>query len=288
MLFKSAETALKQAQLAGEPHLYYSREISTAVAARLALESKLRKALEDEQFVLYYQPKLDAKSGKVAGLEALIRWNDPDTGMVPPGRFIGVLEETRLIVAVGDWVIRTALADYRRWQDAGLRPPRIAVNVSAVQLRQRDFADQVSRAIEDSGVGAQALGLEITESLLMQDLEFNVEVLRKISDTGVEISIDDFGTGYSSLRYLAKLPVDALKVDQSFINTMVDEPDSMAIVTTVISLAHSLDLQVIAEGVESEEQSKFLRLLKCDEMQGYLFGKPMPAEQAGILLGEEL
>jgi EAL domain-containing protein (putative c-di-GMP-specific phosphodiesterase class I) len=195
-----------------------------------------------------------------------------------------LLEETGLILEVGWWALEKALSDYRRWHDAGMQVPPIAVNVSAVQLQQRNFASLVSRAIDSSSAGPKALELEITESLIMADIETNIETLRQISDMGVTIAIDDFGTGYSSLRYLAKLPVHSLKIDRSFIITMINDPNSMTIVSTVISLAHALALKVVAEGVDSEEQSKLLRLLKCDEMQGYRFSQPVPADKCVALI----
>jgi diguanylate cyclase (GGDEF)-like protein/PAS domain S-box-containing protein len=283
-LFKNAEAALKQAQSSGERLLYYAPEINAKVAQKLTLESKLRTALEHEQFVLHYQPKLDARDGRLSGFEALIRWQDPDAGLVPPGQFIPLLEETGLILEVGWWALEKALSDYRRWHDAGMQVPPIAETVSAVQLQQRNVASLVRRAIDSSSAGPKALELEITESLIMADIETNIETLRQISDMGVTIAIDDFGTGYSSLRYLAKLPVHSLKIDRSFIITMINDPNSMTIVSTVISLAHALALKVVAEGVDSEEQSKLLRLLKCDEMQGYRFSQPVPADKCVALI----
>jgi EAL domain-containing protein (putative c-di-GMP-specific phosphodiesterase class I) len=256
--------------------------MNAAVAETLLLENKLRQALETEQFVLHYQPKVDLLTGALSGFEALIRWNDPETGLVPPLKFIPLLEDTGLILEVGRWAMRKALRDYQEWHEQGLRPPRIAVNVSPIQLRQKDFVSVVREVV--AGSALQGLNLEITESLLMEDTEENIEKLRAIRAMDIDIAIDDFGTGYSSLRYLAKLPVNALKIDRSFIITMADNPDSMSIVSTIISLAHSLNLKVIAEGVESEEQRKFLKLLKCDEIQGYLVSKPVPAENIPSML----
>jgi PAS domain S-box-containing protein/diguanylate cyclase (GGDEF)-like protein len=287
-LFKNAEAALKQAQSTGTRYLYYAPQINAKAAEKLALESRLHEAVEREQFVLYYQPKLDAKSGQIAGFEALIRWNDPHTGLVPPVDFIPILERTGAILEVGEWVMKQALSDYRTWQDAGLQPPRIAVNVSLIQLRRQNFAEVVGSVIKASGIDPQALELEITESLIMEDTEANIKTLQQIRDMGVTIAIDDFGTGYSSLRYLASLPIDTLKIDRSFIITMMQDPNSMAIVSTIISLAHALGLSVVAEGVDSEDQSKHLRLMKCDEMQGYLFSKPVPADECAALLQEQL
>jgi EAL domain-containing protein (putative c-di-GMP-specific phosphodiesterase class I) len=189
-----------------------------------------------------------------------------------------------MILEAGRWAMRKAVADYREWHTQGLQPPRIAVNVSSIQLRRKDFVDIVRNVIEGAAAGSHGLDLEITESLIMEDIEGNIEKLRAVRDMGVNIAIDDFGTGYSSLQYLAKLPVNALKIDRSFIITMTGSADSMAIVSTIISLAHTLNLKVIAEGVDAEEQRKFLKLLKCDEMQGYLFSRPVPASELEVLL----
>jgi EAL domain-containing protein (putative c-di-GMP-specific phosphodiesterase class I) len=250
----------------------------------LRLEHKLRRAIEAEQFVLHYQPKISSTSGRVVGVEALIRWNDPDIGLVPPADFVPMLEETGLILKAGQWALREALATHREWSQSGLQSPRIAVNVSAVQLRQADFVETVRAAIAASGVTAQALELEITETIIMDDVARNIRALQELQDAGVTIAIDDFGTGYASLRYLAKLPVDALKIDRSFIMTMASEHDSMTIVSTIVSLAHSLSLTVVAEGVETEEQAKFLRLMRCDEMQGYLFSRPLTKSACATFL----
>ncbi len=277
-LFANAEAALKKAKATGERYLFYQPEMNAKVAETLLLENKMRRAIEKEQFVLHYQPKVELASGKISGLEALIRWNDPETGLVPPMQFIPLLEETGMILEAGRWAIRKALEDYRKWHAEGLQPLRIAVNVSPIQLRQKDFVDIVRNAISESGEGPHGLDLEITENVIMENIEDNIEKLRAIRDLGINIAIDDFGTGYSSLGYLARLPVNALKIDRSFIITMDKGPDSMAIVSTVISLAHSLKLKVVAEGVDSEGQSRLLNLLKCDEIQGYLFSKPLPAD----------
>jgi diguanylate cyclase (GGDEF)-like protein len=278
-LFKNAEAALKKAKESGEHFLFYQREMNARVAEILLLENKMRRALDQQQFVLHYQPKIELASGVIRGLEALIRWNDPETGLVPPMQFIPLLEETGMILEAGRWAILEALKQYQEWSKQGLKPPRIAVNVSPIQLRQKGFVDVVRDAIRACGTGPPGLDLEITESLIMDDIEGNIEKLRAIRDLGVSIAIDDFGTGYSSLGYLAKLPVNALKIDRSFIITMAKDPDSMNIVSTIISLAHTLKLKVVAEGVDSEEQSKLLTLMKCDEIQGYLFSKPLPAAQ---------
>ena len=286
-LLRNAEAALKNAKNAGEPHLFYQPQMNARVAETLLLETKLRRALEKEQFVLHYQPKIELASGRASGLEALIRWNDPETGLVPPANFIPILEETGMIGDVGQWALRRALADYRSWCGAGLPSPRVAVNVSPIQLARRDFVDVIRAVLREAGVAnGEGLDLEITETLLMEDIESNIAKLRAVRDMGVQIAIDDFGTGYSSLGYLARLPVNALKIDRSFVVNMVSDADSMSIVSTIISLAHTLNLKVIAEGVESEEQARFLRLLKCDEIQGYLISPPVPASEVTPLVSK--
>jgi EAL domain-containing protein (putative c-di-GMP-specific phosphodiesterase class I) len=286
-LFRNAEAALKKAKGSSERYLFYAAEMNARAAQALSLETRLRTAIESRQFVLHYQPKIALASSRICGVEALIRWQDPaESGLVPPARFIPILEETGMILDVGAWAIQKALADYDEWHARGLQPPRVAVNVSQIQLRQKDFVDMVSSAVKQSIAMPHGLDLEITESLIMKDVEENIRKLKAVRDLGVNIVIDDFGTGYSSLGYLARLPVNALKIDRSFIIKMTSDPDNMTIVSTIIALAHSLNLKVVAEGVETEEQSRFLKLLKCDEMQGYLFSKPLPVEQLAQMLAE--
>ncbi|HTD73042.1 MAG TPA: EAL domain-containing protein [Steroidobacteraceae bacterium] len=277
-LFKHAEVALKKAKVGGDRYLFYAQRMTETVAGRLTLENQLRQALDREQFVLHYQPKVNIATGRLAGAEALIRWNDPATGLVPPARFIPILEETGLIYEVGRWAVHKAIADYLRWIRAGLAAVRIAVNVSPQQLRHRDFVADIKLAIGVDPVAADGLELEITESMVMQDFKHNIVSLHSIRALGVCIAIDDFGTGFSSLSYLAKLPVDTLKIDRSFITDMEAGQEGSALVTTIISLAHALKLNVVAEGVETRDQLRLLKSLSCDEYQGYLFGKPVPAE----------
>jgi diguanylate cyclase (GGDEF)-like protein len=276
-LFKNAEAALKKAKASGDRYLFHTQKMTETVAVKLTLENQLRRALDKEEFVLHYQPKVNLVSGKLTGAEALIRWNDPLTGLVPPGRFIPVLEETGLIYDVGRWALRKAIEDYLRWRAAGLPAVRIAVNVSPLQLRNRGFIDEIRQAIGIDAHAAAGLELEITESLIMEDVKHNIASLQAIQGMGITIAIDDFGTGFSSLSYLSKLPVDTLKIDRSFVIDMTTGPQGLALVSTIIQLAHSLKLKVVAEGVETEEQSRLLRLLSCDEMQGFLFSKPLPA-----------
>jgi EAL domain-containing protein (putative c-di-GMP-specific phosphodiesterase class I) len=286
-LYKNAEAAQKKAKSTAERLLFYRPEINAQVAETLLLENKLRKAIEQDQFVLHYQPKIHAGKGGIAGFEALIRWQDPESGLVPPGRFIPLLENTHMILEVGPWAIRKALTDAQDWYLPDGTRPRIAVNVSPIELQQRDFVKDVEHAMGDLAARGCELDLEITENLIMNDIDENMKKLAAIGEMGVKIAIDDFGTGYSSLEYLAKLPVHALKIDRSFINTMTTNSHSMTIVSTIISLAHAIGLTVIAEGVEDEEQARFLRLLRCDELQGYLYSFPMPPKAVESFLRPE-
>ena len=281
MLIKNAEAALRDAKASNTKYAFYAPAMNARIAETLLLEQKLRKALERQEFVLYYQPKVDLKTGAIVGLEALIRWNDPDSGLVPPVRFIPALEASGMILEVGRWALGRAAEDFREWRKGGLHPPRIAVNVSPIQLRQKRFVDEVREAIAGSGA---ELDLEITESVIMQNVDENVAKLKALRALGMGVAIDDFGTGYSSLAYLARLPITALKIDRLFIATLVSSADNTAIVSTIISLAHGLNLRVVAEGVETDEQAKLLRLLMCDEMQGYLFSKPLPPRELVELL----
>jgi diguanylate cyclase (GGDEF)-like protein len=283
-LFRNAETALKKAKAAGQNYLFYAPEMNARVAESLTLENKLRRALELDRFVLYYQPKVDVRTRAVTGLEALIRWQDPELGLVPPIQFIPLLEETGLILEVGQWALRRAVTDYLGWAAQGLHPPRIAVNVSSIQLQQQNFVDTVIKAVADfKGIGV-ALDLEITESMIMENLRDMTGKLQTIRDLGVNIAVDDFGTGYSSLSYIAKLPINDLKIDRSFVIEMAGNEYSRNIVTMIIQLAHTLHLKVIAEGVDAEEQVRILNTLGCDQMQGYLISRPLPPADIEQLL----
>jgi diguanylate cyclase (GGDEF)-like protein len=277
-LLKNAESALERAKSSGEAHLFYTRQMSSVASRRLLLEHELRGAIENREFLLYYQPKVELETRRMTGLEALLRWQSPERGLVMPGTIVPLLEETGLIVPVGGWVLRQAARDRRRWVELGLAPPPVAVNVSTAQLRRPDFVQSVADVL-DLGIGDAAIDIEVTESLLVEDVEGNIRKLAKIRAMGVRIALDDFGTGYSSLGYLARLPVEMLKIDRSFIAQMLEAPGAMTLVSTMISLARSLKLRVLAEGVETEEQAKFLRLLRCDEIQGFLIARPMPFEE---------
>jgi len=277
-LVKHAEVALKKAKVGGDRYLFYAQRMTDTVAGRLTLENKLRQALDRDEFTIHYQPKVNIATGELAGAEALIRWNDPETGLVPPARFVPILEETGLIYEVGRWAVRRAVKDYLAWSHAGLAAVRVAVNVSSQQLRHRDFVADIQLAVGIDPIAAGGLELEITESMVMQDFKHNIASLHAIRAMGIGIAIDDFGTGFSSLSYLAKLPVDTLKIDRSFIIDMNAGGQGEALVATIISLAHAVKLKVVAEGVETAEQLQLLSLLHCDEYQGFLFGEAVPAE----------
>ncbi|HZE61431.1 MAG TPA: EAL domain-containing protein [Burkholderiales bacterium] len=283
-LCANAETALNKAKQANQRYLFYAPEMNARVAESLAMENRLRRALEEGRLGLHYQPKIDVKTGAVAGLEALIRWTDPELGAVPPSRFVGLLEETGMILAAGRWALRQAAADIRHWQSLGMVVPRIAVNVSAIQLRQHDFVDSVLEALREMGEGQPLLDLEITESVLVDDIEASTRKLQTLRRAGVEVSVDDFGTGYCSLSYLARLPVDILKIDRSFVVRMGDAGYPRNIVAMIVSLAHTLGLKVIAEGVEDSDQVHLLKELGCDQIQGYYVSVPVPAQQIESML----
>jgi len=284
VLLQNAEMALKSAKESGEKYLHYVRDMNAGILQRITLEHKLRVALEQQQYLLYYQPKVSVETGRIVGVEALIRWNDPETGLVSPGSFIPVLEQSGMIVEVGRWALEQAVADGVLWQRSGAPIVPIAVNVSPLQLKRKDFVETVLRA-RGSGDSCP-IDIEITESALMDDLAGSVRKLRRLKEAGIGIAIDDFGTGYSCLGQLSKLSVDMLKIDRSFIINLSSDPADMTLVSTMISLARSFDLTVVAEGVETHDQLKMLRLLKCHEIQGYLIAKPMPGPDLGKLLAE--
>ncbi|MDF3034772.1 MAG: hypothetical protein K0S28_46 [Paucimonas sp.] len=283
-LLRNAEAALKNAKVSKSSYLFYTAAMNARAAERLSIENRLRRALEEEQFVLHYQPKVDVDSGLIVGLEALIRWQEPNGNLVPPEKFIHVLEDTGLIVEVGNWVIKRAHRQYREWMAKGLATPRIAVNVSQLQIRQKDFVNHVLRTIED--IRAGEFELEITESLFMEgeDQDAARAKLGALRECGITMAIDDFGTGYSSLSYIAQLPIDTLKIDKSFIEDMASSEGHMAIVSTIISLAHSLKLKVVAEGVETQEQYDLLKKLHCDQIQGFVYSRSLSPEEVELKL----
>ena len=277
----NAEAALSRAKATSQRFLFYTADMNERVAESLAMENRLRLAIEGGRLALHYQPKIEMLSGDLVGLEALIRWDDAELGSVPPSRFVALMEETGLILAAGRWALGRAVEDIRRWQSMGLRVPRTSVNVSALQLRQGDFVESVLQAISGETL---LLDLEITESVLVDDIEDSTRKLEILRRAGVEVSVDDFGTGYSSLNYLARLPVDTLKIDRSFVMRMRDAGYPRNIVAMIVSLAHTLGLKVIAEGVEEDEQRRLLGELGCDQIQGFLVSRPLPADEIGPLL----
>ena len=277
-LVQHADTAMYRAKEGGgNTYQFFTAEMSAAISERLDMENGLRLALERNEFALHYQPQIDLNSGRIVGAEALLRWQRPGQGPIPPLQFIPLLEETGLIVSVGEWVLRTACEQARAWQLAGHGDFRIAVNLSARQFWQHDLVGQVGTILANAGLDGRYLDLEITESLLMKNTEECVKAMQQLRAMGVSLSIDDFGTGYSSLGYLQRFPVQNLKIDRSFVSHLTESGDAAAIASAVISLAHTLRLNVIAEGVESGAQSRFLQQQGCDQVQGYLFSRPLPA-----------
>jgi diguanylate cyclase (GGDEF)-like protein len=283
-LFLNAEAALKRAKEAADPYLFYSAEINSRVAQRLRLESRLRRAVSQKEFVLHYQTKVDLATRRIRGLEALIRWQDPEFGLVSPLDFVPLLEESGLIVEVGRWVFEQAVADIAHWKSLRLDVPRVAVNVSEVQLRHPSFLATVLATLDPASPRAAGIDVEITETMLAQNTAANVQKLLRLREAGVQIFMDDFGTGYSGLSQIAQLPLDALKIDRAFVVGMTISAEHMAIVSTIINLARALRIGVVAEGVETEEQACRLLELGCGEAQGFLFSRPLPAAEVVTLL----
>ncbi len=279
-LMQKADTAMYHAKEAGRnSYRFFTEQMNLQVVEHMTLETQLRRALENGEFVLHYQPQLDLQERTIVGVEALIRWNSPDGGLVPPSKFIPIAEESGLIVQIGAWVLREACRQARAWQESGLPPFVVAVNLSAIQFRRPDLVNSVINALVLSDLDSQWLELELTESILIQDTEATLDTVRRLKALGVQLSVDDFGTGYSSLTYLKRFAVDKLKIDQSFVRDLVSDPDDAAIVRAIIQMAHSLKLKTIAEGVETEELCNLLQLFHCDEVQGYWLARPMPPEE---------
>ena len=278
-LIRHTDMAMYRAKALGRGTFsFYSDELSAEVAARLKLENQLRRALEHHEFALVYQPKANLATGKITGVEALLRWHPPGKGTVSPDRFISVLEDSGLILPVGSWVLRTACEQLAAWDSEGLPPLTLAVNLSVRQLRQPHLARLVADAINDAGIAPERLELELTESLLMEDSEASRETLGMFAAMGVRVAMDDFGTGYSSLSYLKRFDIDTLKIDRSFVSELPHDPEDGAIATAIIAMGHSLQMKIVAEGVETPAQAEFLRQLGCDEMQGYLLTRPLAAD----------
>ncbi|MEH2458536.1 putative bifunctional diguanylate cyclase/phosphodiesterase [Nostoc sp.] len=286
-LLQQAHMALYQAKQQGRSqYQYYSPEINAQLQERLTLENELHGALGRNEMLVYYQPLIDLQNGKVTGMEALVRWQHPTLGLISPAKFIPIAEANGLIVPIDQWVLRTACAQNRAWQLAGFNPIRISVNLSARQFEQPNLVDVVSQILQETGLKASYLELEVTESFLMGDIERSIKTLKQLRELGIWLALDDFGTGYSSLNYLKRFPVNMLKIDQSFVQDVISNPDSTAITDAIIALAKSLRLKITAEGVETKEQLDYLQMQGCDEGQGYYFSRPVPADIITPMLQE--
>jgi len=284
-LIKNADTAMYQAKENGrQSYQFFKPAMNVRAVERQSIEESLRRALERQEFALHYQPKINLKTGEIAGAEALIRWTHPLRGLVPPGHFIPVAEDCGLIVPIGNWVLREACAQAQAWMRAGLPLTTMAVNISAMEFRNENFLAGIFAILDETGLDPSALELELTESVLMKRAESTQSILKTLRGRGAQLAVDDFGTGYSSLSYLRKFPIDALKIDQSFVRQITTAPDDTSIVTAVISMGRSLKLRVIAEGVESQEELAFLQAHECEEAQGYYFSRPVVAQQFAELL----
>jgi predicted signal transduction protein with EAL and GGDEF domain len=280
----AADAALQVAIEREQPMAFFDRSVDNVQSMHYRLEPQLRRALVRSEFVNYYQPKVELETGRIVGVEALVRWMDPARGLVPPGEFVPALETTGLIGEVAQRIMERAVDDWRSWRDAGLTAPRIAVNVAATQLRNEDFVPALQRALAVLDGDHAALGIEVTESILIGNMERAIEVLQQVRALGLPVAIDDFGTGYSSLAYIVTLPIDELKIDRAFVKKITADPAYEGIVRTCVALARGLNLKVVAEGVETEAQAATLRRLGCDQAQGFFYSPPVPADQLLKLL----
>jgi EAL domain-containing protein (putative c-di-GMP-specific phosphodiesterase class I)/ActR/RegA family two-component response regulator len=286
-LIRKADIAMYRAKEKGRNTFrFFTGEMNARYLARMTMEKQLRRALERDELFLCYQPIVSLRSNRVTGMEALVRWQNPESELITPSDFIPLAEETGLIEAIGEWVLQTACTQNRAWQEAGLPFLPVSVNISAIQFRQKNFVSIVERVLRESGLDPRYLELEITESLVMQNIDRVTTILNELKEMGTSLSMDDFGTGYSSLNYLKRFPFNKLKIDQSFVKGITNDPDCAVIIKTVIAMAHSLRLKVIAEGVETAAQLNYLRLNNCDEMQGYYFSRPIKTTDFGRLLRE--
>ena len=263
---------------------FFNNDMDNQGVERFKIENHLRKALEKNELILYYQPRVDSKTEKVKAVEALIRWKSPEFGMVPPIKFIPIAEETGLIIPIGEWVLRTACKQNKMWQEAGHPPIGVSVNLSALQFAQRNLVDKVGEILEETGLDPRWLELEITEGIVIKNIDFTIQTLERLKEMGVKVSLDDFGTGFSSLNYLKNFKIDTLKIDSSFVRDINGDIKNTAIVNTIISLGKHLDLNVTAEGVETTTQLDFLKLNGCNEIQGFLYSRPIPPEELEKLI----
>ena len=286
-LLKNAESVIRYTKKEGKNNFhFYSSSMHASVLELLTLENDLHRALERNELLLYYQPKVEAATRMIKGMEALIRWKHPDRGLIPPMQFIPIAETSGLILPIGEFVIRTVCKQIKTWQEAGYKQMNIALNVSGRQFEKQNLIEIIKAALQDTMISPQCLELEITESIIMRNPEKAIRILTELNALGIGISIDDFGTGYSSLSYLKRLPLNFLKIDQSFVTSLASDPKDQAIVRATIAMARSLNLKTIAEGVETEAQLSFLQEHGCDEIQGYLFSRPLPAEEIPAILAK--
>jgi diguanylate cyclase (GGDEF)-like protein len=288
-LTKNADIAMYRAKESGRgTYKFFTKDMDEKNSIRLALEGDLRMAVEKEQLTVYYQPKIDIASGKIHSMEALVRWVHPVKGIISPGDFIPLAEETGLIIPLGEWVLRESCRQLKQWWDGGMPNIRVAVNLSGLQFQAPNLVEKVNAILEETGLPATGLELEITESMAMDGVEKAIEIVQKLRNLGVQISIDDFGTGYSSLSHLKKFPLHAVKIDQSFVRDLTNDSDDAAIVASILSLAKAMNLRVVAEGVENIEQLKYLKDRDCSEVQGFYFSKPVPAQEFKDLMQKDL
>ncbi|TAK74780.1 MAG: GGDEF domain-containing protein, partial [Gammaproteobacteria bacterium] len=277
---KNADMAMYKAKHSGGgTYQYYTQEMNVTAREHIKLEAELRKAIQNKEFVLHYQPQLDLKTGTIGRVEALIRWEHPELGMISPAKFIPLAEETGLIMPIGEWALYEACRTSKKWQEEGYDPITVAVNISPKQFRHQDVAQIVQDVLKETGLNAKCLEIEITETAVMDDVQLAISRLNSISAMGVQISVDDFGTGYTSISYLKQFPVSVLKIDQHFIKGIPNNQNDVAITSAVIALAHNLGLEVVAEGVETAEQMQYLADHKCDLIQGYFLSRPLPASK---------
>jgi len=286
-LMKSADIAMYYAKEQGKNRCeFFTKEMNARVLERLDLENSLRVAIRNNEFKVFYQPQINIETGKIDGMEALVRWVHPEESIISPIRFIPLAEDNGLIIPIGNIVLLSACRQNKLWQEAGYTPLRVAVNLSAKQFEQENLVEIIKSVLEETGLEPQWLELEITESILMKNLDFSIGMLNKLRSMGIHVSLDDFGTGYSSLNYLKILPIDTLKIDKSFVDNITVDAKDEIIAKAIIELAHKMDLDIIAEGVEYSEQFNFLKKYKCDKVQGFLFSKPVPGEEFELLLRE--
>ena len=284
-LIKNADTAMYHAKETGRNNFqFFKAEMNLRAVERQSIESSLRRALDRNEFALHYQPKINLVSGDIAGVEALIRWQHPERGFILPGQFVAIAEDCGLILQIDRWVLREACRQARAWQDMGLPPTRISVNVSPVEFREKDFVQTVRTTLSKTGLEARYLELELTEGVLMEDAELTTALLNELKAMGVHLAVDDFGAGYSSLSYLRRFPIDVLKIDRSFVHQITADSDDSTIVSSIINLGKSLKHTVVAEGIETREQKSYLQDQHCAEGQGYLFSRPLIAAQFARLL----